>query len=61
MSQTVAIGDGANDLKMIKVAGLGIAYHAKPKVYSKSKVAIRVANLLGVLCILSSSLNHEGK
>ncbi|GKX56188.1 phosphoserine phosphatase [Leminorella grimontii] len=61
MSQTVAIGDGANDLKMIKVAGLGIAYHAKPKVYSKSKVAIRMANLLGVLCILSSSLNHEGK
>ncbi|AKJ41311.1 phosphoserine phosphatase [Pragia fontium] len=61
MEQTVAIGDGANDLKMIKVAHLGIAYHAKPKVYSKSKVAIRFANLLGVLCILSASLNHEGK
>ncbi|MDR0807041.1 MAG: phosphoserine phosphatase [Enterobacteriaceae bacterium] len=61
MEQTVAIGDGANDLKMIKLARLGIAYHAKPKVYSKSKVAIRFANLLGVLCILSASLNHEGK
>lgn len=61
MTQTVAIGDGANDLKMIKVASLGIAYHAKPKVYSKSKVAIRFANLLGVLCILSASQNHEGK
>ncbi len=31
-AQTVAIGDGANDLPMIKAAGLGIAYHAKPKV-----------------------------
>ncbi|MCD1125317.1 phosphoserine phosphatase [Jinshanibacter sp. LJY008] len=61
MEQTVAIGDGANDLKMIKVARLGIAYHAKPKVYSKAKVGIRFANLLGVLCILSASQNHEGK
>ena len=61
VTQTVAIGDGANDLKMIKVAGLGIAYHAKPKVYSKAKVGIRHADLLGVLCILSASLNHEGR
>lgn len=61
VGQTVAIGDGANDLKMIKVAGLGIAYHAKPTVYSKAKVGIRHADLLGVLCILSASLNHEGR
>ena len=61
VTQTVAIGVGANDLKMIKVAGLGIAYHAKPKVYSKAKVGIRHADLLGVLCILSASLNHEGR
>lgn len=59
LSQTVAIGDGANDLKMIQAAGLGIAYHAKPKVFAKAKVGIRHADLTGVLCILSASNNHE--
>ncbi|PVF10400.1 phosphoserine phosphatase, partial [Yersinia pestis] len=32
LAQTIAIGDGANDLKMMQVAGLGLAFHAKPKV-----------------------------
>ncbi|WFQ79481.1 phosphoserine phosphatase [Xenorhabdus sp. SF857] len=59
LSQTVAIGDGANDLKMIRKAGLGIAYHAKPKVYTQAKVAIRHADLMGVLCVLSGGLKHE--
>jgi hypothetical protein len=45
--QTVAIGDGANDLPMIKAAGLGIAYHAKPKVNEKTEVTIRHADLMG--------------
>ncbi|KAA8728102.1 MAG: phosphoserine phosphatase [Ewingella americana] len=54
--QTVAIGDGANDLKMMAVAGMGIAYHAKPKVYEQAEVCIRHADLIGVLCILSGSL-----
>lgn len=58
-SQTVAIGDGANDLLMIKAAGLGIAYHAKPKVNEKTEVTIRHADLLGVFCILSGSLKQE--
>ncbi|WP_426784976.1 phosphoserine phosphatase [Rahnella variigena] len=53
--QTIAIGDGANDLKMMAVAGLGIAYHAKPKVYEQASVCIRHADLLGVLCIFSGS------
>jgi phosphoserine phosphatase len=53
--QTIAIGDGANDLKMMSVAGMGIAYHAKPKVYAKAEFSIRHADLLGVLCVLSSS------
>ncbi|WP_416262538.1 phosphoserine phosphatase [Gibbsiella quercinecans] len=57
--QTVAIGDGANDLKMMQVAGLGIAYHAKPKVYERAQVAIRHADLRGVLCVLTGSLKHE--
>ncbi|EJF29894.1 MULTISPECIES: phosphoserine phosphatase [Enterobacteriaceae] len=58
-AQTVAIGDGANDLPMIHAAGLGIAYHAKPKVNEKSEVSIRHADLMGVFCILSGSLIQE--
>lgn len=57
--QTVAIGDGANDLPMIKAAALGIAYHAKPKVNEQTQVTIRHADLMGVFCILSGSLIHE--
>ncbi|PWC11842.1 phosphoserine phosphatase [Brenneria corticis] len=59
LQQTVAIGDGANDLLMIKASGLGIAYHAKPKVNEQSAVTIRHADLTGVLCILSGSMRHE--
>lgn len=58
-TQTVAIGDGANDLLMIQASALGIAYHAKPKVNEKTNVIIRHADLMGVLCILSGSLIHE--
>lgn len=57
--QTVAVGDGANDLPMIKASGLGIAYHAKPKVNEQTEVTIRHADLMGVFCILSGSLIHE--
>ena len=57
--QTVAIGDGANDLLMIKASGLGIAYHAKPKVNEQTEVTIRHADLMGVFCILSGSLHHD--
>lgn len=57
--QTVAVGDGANDLPMIKASALGIAYHAKPKVNQQSECIIRHADLMGVFCILSGSLIHE--
>lgn len=57
--QTVAIGDGANDLPMIKSAGLGIAFHAKPTVNEKAEVTIRHADLMGVFCILSGSINKK--
>ncbi|KPA52969.1 phosphoserine phosphatase [Photobacterium leiognathi subsp. mandapamensis] len=53
---TVAVGDGANDLVMMKAAGLGIAYHAKPKVEQQAPAVIRYADLGGILCILSASL-----
>ncbi|WEM41822.1 phosphoserine phosphatase [Photobacterium sp. DA100] len=53
---TVAVGDGANDLAMINAAGLGVAYHAKPKVEDEAPVAIRFADLGGLMCLLSASL-----
>jgi phosphoserine phosphatase len=43
--ETVAIGDGANDLAMIGEAGLGVAFHAKPAVAAAADVAIRFGNL----------------
>ena len=48
-SQTVAIGDGANDLPMLAVAGLGVAFHAKPLVQAKAQYAIRQGSLLQLL------------
>ncbi|NGN97718.1 phosphoserine phosphatase [Grimontia sp. S25] len=55
-ANTLAVGDGANDLVMMSAAGLGIAYHAKPKVQQAAQVAVRHADLGGVLCVLSASL-----
>ncbi|OAN14210.1 phosphoserine phosphatase [Photobacterium jeanii] len=57
---TVAVGDGANDLVMMTAAGLGIAYHAKPKVEAQASAAVRFADLGGVMCILSASLLPQG-
>ena len=56
LHNTVAVGDGANDLTMMGVAGLGIAYHAKPKVEQQAQAAIRFCGLGGVICILSAML-----
>jgi len=50
--QTVALGDGANDLPMIHAAGLGIAFHAKPKVAAAAPYVIQEGNLDQVLNIL---------
>lgn len=58
---TIAVGDGANDLVMMKAAGLGIAYHAKPKVEAQAQVAIRHAGLGGIVCILSGLLARQKK
>jgi phosphoserine phosphatase len=43
--QAIAVGDGANDLAMMSVAGLSVAYHAKPKVREQAKVAINAGGL----------------
>ncbi|MCJ2375794.1 phosphoserine phosphatase [Vibrio sp. ZSDZ34] len=58
---TIAVGDGANDLVMMNAAGLGIAYHAKPKVEQQAQIAIRHAGLGGVVCVLSGLLAKHKK
>ena len=50
--QTVAVGDGANDLPMISIAGLGIAFHAKPKVKATAEQSISTIGLDGILYFL---------
>lgn len=50
--QTVAVGDGANDLQMMAAAGIGIAYHAKPVVRAQATYALNHTGLDGVLNLL---------
>lgn len=52
IAQTIAVGDGANDLPMITVAGLGIAFHAKPKVKQTARQSISTIGIDGVLYFL---------
>jgi phosphoserine phosphatase len=51
--QTIAIGDGANDLTMMSAAGLGVAFHAKPVVRAQADCAIQYGGLDTVLAYLS--------
>ena len=53
--QVIAIGDGANDLKMLEEAGVGIAYHAKPIVQTKATYAINHVGLDGVVNLFGPS------
>jgi phosphoserine phosphatase len=50
--QTVAVGDGANDLLMLETAGLGIAFHAKPKVIENAKQSLSSVGIDGILYFL---------
>ena len=52
LQQTVAVGDGANDLKMIQKAGLGIAFNAKPKVVESADSTISFRDLSAVLPLM---------
>ena len=52
IAQTIAVGDGANDLPMLSTAGLGIAFHAKPKVKQNAGQSISTIGIDGVLYFL---------
>jgi len=52
IQQTVAIGDGANDLEMIQAAGLGIAFNAKPKVAQSADTTLNIKDLSAVLLLM---------
>lgn len=58
LAQSVAVGDGANDLPMLSLAGLGIAYHAKPKVKANARQSISSIGLDGVLYFLGLKDSH---
>ena len=64
LAQTIAVGDGANDLPMLGEAGLGIAFHAKPRVVANAKQSINTIGLDGVLYFLGvkdSYLGEQGR
>lgn len=64
LAQTIAVGDGANDLPMLSAAGLGIAFHAKPRVVANAKQSISTLGLDGVLYFLGfkdSYLDEKGR
>ena len=58
LMQTVAVGDGANDLPMIGLAGLGIAFHAKPKVKATAQQSLSTVGLDGILYFLGYKDSH---
>lgn len=61
LEQVIAVGDGANDLPMLSIAGLGIAFHAKPKVKEVARQSISTIGLDGILYFLGFRDIHINK
>ena len=61
LEQTIAVGDGANDLPMLNEAGLGIAFHAKPRVKASARQSISTIGLDGVLYFIGFKDSQLGK
>ena len=61
LAQTIAVGDGANDLPMLMEAGLGIAFHAKPRVKASARQSLSTIGLDGVLYFLGFKDSHLGE
>ena len=55
LEQVIAVGDGANDLPMLEAAGLGIAFHAKPKVVASAEQSLSTLGLDGILYLIGMS------
>ena len=60
LEQVIAVGDGANDLPMLSIAGLGIAFRAKPIVKESAKQSISTLGLDGILYLLGIGDRHSG-
>jgi phosphoserine phosphatase len=61
LEQTIAVGDGSNDLPMLGIAGLGIAFHAKPLVRQKARQSISSVGLDGLLYLMGISEREIGQ
>ena len=59
LQQVISVGDGANDLPMLSIAGLGIAFRAKPLVKQSAEQSISTLGLDGILYLLGISDRHQ--
>ena len=61
LQQVIAVGDGANDIPMLSTAGLGIAFHAKPKVRDEAGISFGTVGLDGILYLIGMRENEIQK